>query len=89
MVLPRGLCRHHVDVLVLLVELLRIGREEQVCRVVCFDELEDVGLLCRDDNIGGCRCGLLFVVDIVVFKKFLMERDVSLTTEKTSGSVRP
>ena len=66
-----GLGRHHVHVLVLLVELLSFGREEQVGRIVRFDELEDVGLLC--DDIGGCRGGLLFVVDIVVFEEFLME----------------
>lgn len=65
--------RHHVHVIVLLVELLTFGREEQVCRVVCLDELEDVGLLGGGDDIGGGRRALLFVVDVVVFEKFLMK----------------
>ena len=67
----RGLGRHHVHVLILLVELLSFGREEQVRRIVC--ELEDVGLLCGGDDIGGCGSGLLFVVDVVVFEEFLMK----------------
>ena len=73
--LHQGLGRHHVHVLVLLVELSSFGREEQVRRIVC--ELEVVGLLCLcgggGDDIGGCGSGLLFVVDVVVFKEFLLK----------------